>query len=72
MAAKPVVRSFDGRDVKLTNLDKLLFPDDGIRKGEVIDYVVAAAEPLLAAPSRSGSGRTRGRGSRKAGWMRRR
>ena len=49
MASKPTVRSFDGRDVKLTNLDKLLFPDDGIRKGEVIDYVVAVAEPLLVA-----------------------
>jgi bifunctional non-homologous end joining protein LigD len=37
-----------GRMLKLTNLDKVLYPATGFTKGEVIDHYVAVAEPLLA------------------------
>jgi bifunctional non-homologous end joining protein LigD len=51
--SQPVVRTFPGpggdREVKLSHLDKLLFPDDGIRKRDLVDYVIAVSEPLLAA-----------------------
>ena len=33
--------------VKFTSPDKVLFPDDGITKGELADYYAAVAEPLL-------------------------
>ncbi|HET7329024.1 MAG TPA: non-homologous end-joining DNA ligase [Nocardioidaceae bacterium] len=38
-----------GEKLKLTNLDKVLYPATGFTKGEVIDYVVAVSDPLLAA-----------------------
>jgi bifunctional non-homologous end joining protein LigD len=37
----------EGRHVEITNLDKVLFPNDGITKGEVIDYYVRIAPRLL-------------------------
>jgi bifunctional non-homologous end joining protein LigD len=46
---KPVFRTFGGREVRLTNQEKLLFPDDGITKAMLIEHVVTCAEPLLAA-----------------------
>jgi bifunctional non-homologous end joining protein LigD len=36
-----------GRTVGVTNADKVLFPDDGITKGQLIDYYVRAAELIL-------------------------
>ena len=36
-----------GQTLTLTNLDKVLYPSTGFTKGEVIDYYVSAAEPLL-------------------------
>jgi bifunctional non-homologous end joining protein LigD len=47
--AKSDVRvEVDGRTLKLTNLDKVLYPASGFTKGEVIDHFVAVAEPMLA------------------------
>ncbi|HEX8346207.1 MAG TPA: non-homologous end-joining DNA ligase [Actinoplanes sp.] len=37
----------DGRDVELSNLDKVLFPQAGFTKGEVIDYYTRVAPVLL-------------------------
>lgn len=50
MASRTVeIRRFGDRDVRLTNLAKVLFPDDGITKAMVIEHVIACQEPLLAA-----------------------
>lgn len=35
------------RDVKVTNPDKLMFPDSGITKGDLIDYYVAIADAMF-------------------------
>jgi bifunctional non-homologous end joining protein LigD len=37
----------DGRDLELSNLDKLMYPDAGFTKGEVIDYYTRIAPVLL-------------------------
>ena len=37
----------DGRAVKLTNLDKVLYPDDGFTKGEILDYYARVAPVML-------------------------
>lgn len=37
----------DGRELRLSNVDRLVFPDDGITKGEVVDYHAWVAEILL-------------------------
>ncbi|GAA4019472.1 non-homologous end-joining DNA ligase [Allokutzneria multivorans] len=37
----------DGRTLKLTNLDKVLYPEHGFTKGEVIDYYARIAPVLL-------------------------
>jgi len=34
-------------DVELSNLDKMLYPDDGVTKGDVIDYYRAVADTML-------------------------
>ena len=36
-----------GRELKLSNLDKVLYPETGFAKGEVIDYYAAVAPVLL-------------------------
>jgi bifunctional non-homologous end joining protein LigD len=49
--AKSQVVEVDGRELKLTNLDKLLFPEAGFTKGEMVDYyakVAAAMVPHLS------------------------
>jgi bifunctional non-homologous end joining protein LigD len=38
---------FGTRSVELSRLDKVLFPDDGITKGELVDYHAAVAEAML-------------------------
>lgn len=43
------VRTVAGRDVEIKNLDKIMYPDDGITKGDVIEYYERIAEPLLTA-----------------------
>jgi bifunctional non-homologous end joining protein LigD len=39
--------SIDGRDVPVTNLDKVLFPESKFTKAQVIDYYVRVSEYLL-------------------------
>src|SRR6202008_1370156 len=38
----------EGRTLEVSNLAKVLYPATGFTKGEVIDYYVRVAEPLLA------------------------
>jgi bifunctional non-homologous end joining protein LigD len=48
---RDTVVEVDGRELKLTNLDKVLYPKAGFTKGEVVDYyakVAAAMVPHLA------------------------
>ncbi len=47
MAANQVTVEVGGRKLKLTNLDKVLYPEHGFTKGEVIDYYVTVADVLL-------------------------
>lgn len=37
----------DGRELKLTNLDKVLYPNAGFTKGEVVDYYAKVAEVMV-------------------------
>ena len=37
----------DDRTISLSNLDKVLFPDDGVSKGDLIDYYRRIAEVML-------------------------
>ena len=45
--AEPVVVEVDGRRLKLSNLDKVLFPATGTTKAELISYYRAVAPALL-------------------------
>lgn len=47
MASTPTVVEIEGRQVKLTNLDKVLYPETGFTKGEVIDYYARVAPTML-------------------------
>jgi len=47
-AGKPARAAVDGRELALTNLDKLLYPLAGVRKRDVIAYYDAIAPVLLA------------------------
>jgi bifunctional non-homologous end joining protein LigD len=38
---------FAGRSLKLSNYDKVLFPESGFTKGDLIEYYAAAAEAVL-------------------------
>jgi bifunctional non-homologous end joining protein LigD len=46
-ASAEMVASIDGRTVKLTNLDKVLYPGNGFTKAEVLDYYARIADVLL-------------------------
>jgi bifunctional non-homologous end joining protein LigD len=46
-ASKPVEVTVDGRLLKLTNLDKILWPEVGFTKGQMIDYYTRVAPALL-------------------------
>jgi bifunctional non-homologous end joining protein LigD len=37
----------DGRELKLTNLDKVLYPETGFSKGEMVDYYAKVAEAMV-------------------------
>jgi bifunctional non-homologous end joining protein LigD len=37
----------DGRELKLTNLDKVLYPQAGFTKGEVVDYYAKVADAMV-------------------------
>ncbi len=43
----PTIVDVQGRKLKLTNLDKILYPATGFTKGEVVDYYVRIAPVLL-------------------------
>ena len=45
--AKDTVVDIQGRKLKLSNLDKVLYPEVGFTKGQVIDYFVRIAPVLL-------------------------
>ncbi len=45
--AAPEVRAEKATRVKLSNLDKVFFPDEGITKGDLIEYYCAVAPVLL-------------------------
>ena len=45
--AKEVVVDIEGKHLKLSNLDKVLYPEAGFTKGQVIDYFVRIAPVLL-------------------------
>jgi bifunctional non-homologous end joining protein LigD len=47
MADNEVFVEVEGRHLKLTNLDKVLYPSHGFTKGEVIDYYTRIAPVLL-------------------------
>lgn len=47
MASKKVQVEIGGRTLALSNLDKMLYPEAGFTKGEVIDYYVRVAPVLL-------------------------
>ena len=44
---EPVFTEIDGKVVRLTNLSKVLFPEDGITKADLLQYYVPAAPVLL-------------------------
>jgi bifunctional non-homologous end joining protein LigD len=46
VAASQVVE-VDGRELKLTNLDKVLYPAAGFTKGEMVDYYAKVAEAMV-------------------------
>jgi bifunctional non-homologous end joining protein LigD len=37
----------DGRELKLTNLDKILYPEAGFTKGEMVDYYAKVADTMV-------------------------
>jgi bifunctional non-homologous end joining protein LigD len=45
--SKRVLVTVDGRELELSNLDKVLYPEAGFTKGEVIDYYTRVAPVLL-------------------------
>lgn len=42
-----LLADIDGQTVRVTHLDKVLFPDDGITKAEVLQYYISVAPYLL-------------------------
>jgi len=47
MAGERLTVSIDGRDLELSNLDKVMYPSAGFTKGEVIDYYTRVAPVIL-------------------------
>lgn len=47
MASKASEVEVDGKHLKLSNLDKVLYPEVGFTKGQVIDYYIRVAPVLL-------------------------
>jgi bifunctional non-homologous end joining protein LigD len=47
VSGKPTLVEIEGRQLKLTNLDKVLYPSCGFTKGEVIDYYARIAPVML-------------------------
>lgn len=47
MPSKPIHTKIDDQIIKLTNLDKVLFPSQGIVKAELINYFISTSSLLL-------------------------
>src|SRR5258708_11679851 len=47
MMRHPVYVQVGGRDVTVTNRDKVFFPKSGLTKGDLVDYYVAVAPAVL-------------------------
>jgi len=47
MREKPTIPIFDGHEITVTNPNKVLFPDDGITKGELVEYYQQIATRML-------------------------
>ena len=45
--SEPIAVTVDGRVLRLTNLDKVLYPASGTTKAQVVDYYTRAAPVLL-------------------------
>jgi bifunctional non-homologous end joining protein LigD len=45
--ASSQVVEVDGRELKLTNLDKVLYPEAGFTKGEMVDYYAKVADAMV-------------------------
>jgi bifunctional non-homologous end joining protein LigD len=45
--AKSQTVEVDGRELKLTNLDKVLYPASGFTKGEMVDYYAKVADAMV-------------------------
>jgi len=44
----------DGREIKISNRDKVFFPDAGLTKGDLIDYYIQVADTMLPHMKRYG------------------
>jgi len=51
----PTIVEVEGRKLKLTNLDKILYPVAGFTKGQVVDYYVRIAPVFGAALGGTGA-----------------
>ena len=47
MSPERVLTEIDGRELSLSNLDKVLYPDTGFTKSQVLDYYARIAEVML-------------------------
>ncbi len=47
MSPERVLTEIDGRELSLSNLDKVLYPETGFTKGQVLDYYARVAEVML-------------------------
>ena len=45
--AKSTRTTIDGRELSVSNLDKVLFPQSGFTKGQLIDFYVRVAPVML-------------------------
>ena len=50
VARQETTIEIEGRQLKLSNLDKVLYPKAGFSKGQVIDYYIRIAPVLLPLP----------------------
>lgn len=37
----------NSQEIRLSSLDKVMFPDDGLSKGDVVDYYLRVADSML-------------------------
>ena len=49
MASERITLTIDGRDVSLSNPNRVVWPEVGVTKHELAEYVIAVAEPFLRA-----------------------